>query len=70
MSPTSIRSTFDWLTDPRRDEHQLNAFEAVVAYSIFNSVVHLGAACKTLENNCVQGITVNGERLLERQATT
>jgi aspartate ammonia-lyase len=44
---------------------QLNAFEPVIAYSLFRSVGHLTAACKTLEENCVCGITANRERLRE-----
>jgi aspartate ammonia-lyase len=44
---------------------QLNAFEPVIAYSLFRSVGHLTAACKTLEENCVRGITANRERLRE-----
>lgn len=42
---------------------QLNAFEPVIAYSVFNSVNHLRAACDTLAENCVRGITANGEYL-------
>ncbi|TDR82953.1 aspartate ammonia-lyase [Paludibacterium purpuratum] len=42
---------------------QLNAFEPVIAYSVFNSVNHLRAACDTLTENCVRGITANGEYL-------
>jgi len=44
---------------------QLNAFEPVIAYSLFRSVSHLTAACKTLEENCVRGITANRELLRE-----
>ena len=44
---------------------QLNAFEPVIAYSLFRSVGHLTAACKTLEDNCVRGITANRDRLRE-----
>jgi aspartate ammonia-lyase len=44
---------------------QLNAFEPVIAYSLFRSVGHLTAACKTLEENCIRGITANRERLRE-----
>lgn len=44
---------------------QLNAFEPVIAYSLFRSVGHLAAACKTLEDNCVRGITANRDRLRE-----
>ena len=42
---------------------QLNAFEPVIAYSLFRSVAHLIAACGTLEVNCIRGITANRERL-------
>jgi len=42
---------------------QLNAFEPVIAYSLFRSLTHLEAACRTLDVNCVQGITANRERL-------
>lgn len=44
---------------------QLNAFEPVVAYSLFKSINHLTAGCDTLRINCVDGITVNKERLKE-----
>ncbi|WP_151717792.1 aspartate ammonia-lyase [Gemmobacter serpentinus] len=44
---------------------QLNAFEPVIAYSLFRSVSHLIAACTTLEVNCVRGITANRELLRE-----
>nr|WP_149141133.1 aspartate ammonia-lyase [Gemmobacter caeruleus] len=44
---------------------QLNAFEPVIAYSLFRSISHLSAACKTLEENCVRGITANRELLRE-----
>lgn len=42
---------------------QLNAFEPIIAYSLFRSVSHLTAACRTLEVNCVQGITANRDVL-------
>ena len=42
---------------------QLNAFEPVIAYSLFRSMGHLAAACATLSDNCVKGITANRERL-------
>ncbi|MCP9760454.1 aspartate ammonia-lyase [Aquitalea sp. S1-19] len=38
---------------------QLNAFEPVIAYSLFRSVSHLIAACDTLGENCVKDITAN-----------
>lgn len=44
---------------------QLNAFEPIIAYSLFKSLNHLGAACRTLADNCVRGITANTERLHE-----
>jgi aspartate ammonia-lyase len=44
---------------------QLNAFEPIIAYSLFRSVSHLIAACKTLEVNCVRGITANRAALRE-----
>jgi len=42
---------------------QLNAFEPIIAHSLFKSAKHLGAACRTLALNCVKGITVNTEHL-------
>ena len=42
---------------------QLNAFEPVIAYSLFNSIVHLRNGCLTLAERCVKGITANAERL-------
>jgi aspartate ammonia-lyase len=38
---------------------QLNAFEPVIARSLFDSVGQLTAACRTLATRCVQGITAN-----------
>ncbi|MDF3819942.1 aspartate ammonia-lyase [Leptospira sp. 96542] len=45
---------------------QLNAFEPIIAHSLFKSIEHLTAGCKTLEINCVQGITANQKILEER----
>jgi aspartate ammonia-lyase len=42
---------------------QLNAFEPVIAYSLFRSLDHLRAACITLDRNCVRGITANEQVL-------
>ncbi|AUH52637.1 aspartate ammonia-lyase [Chromobacterium sp. ATCC 53434] len=42
---------------------QLNAFEPVIAYSLFRSATHLANACGTLTEHCVKGITANRERL-------
>jgi aspartate ammonia-lyase len=41
---------------------QLNAFEPIIAHSLFKSIAHLAAACRTLSERCVQGITANRER--------
>lgn len=42
---------------------QLNAFEPIIFYSLDRSIRHLTAACRTLEVNCVLGITANRDRL-------
>ncbi|BBF88022.1 aspartate ammonia-lyase [Aquitalea magnusonii] len=42
---------------------QLNAFEPVIAYSMFRSVRHLANACSTLTEHCVNGITANEAKL-------
>ncbi|QDF97850.1 aspartate ammonia-lyase [Azoarcus sp. DD4] len=42
---------------------QLNAFEPIIAHSLFKSVTHLRAGCLTLAERCVAGITVNREAL-------
>src|ERR1700748_2457555 len=42
---------------------QLNAFEPIIAHSLFKSVAHLRAGCLTLASKCVDGITANRERL-------
>ncbi len=42
---------------------QLNAFEPIIAHSLFKSVIHLEAACRTLANRCVSGITANATHL-------
>ena len=41
---------------------QLNAFEPIIAHSLFKSVSHLAAACRTLAERCVAGITANRAR--------
>ncbi len=38
---------------------ELNAFEPVMAYNLFNSIDMLGRACRTLAERCIQGITAN-----------
>ena len=42
---------------------QLNAFEPVMAHSLFESLAHLRAGCLTLAERCVRGITANHEHL-------
>ena len=42
---------------------QLNAFEPIIAHSLFKSVTHLRQGCLTLAERCVKGITANRERL-------
>ena len=44
---------------------QLNAFEPIIAHSLFKSVAHLRAGCLTLASRCVDGITANRDRLKE-----
>jgi len=41
---------------------QLNAFEPIIAHSLFKSLYHLAAGCRTLGERCVGGITANRER--------
>jgi aspartate ammonia-lyase len=50
---------------------QLNAFEPIIAHSLFESLTHLRAGCMTLAERCVRGITANHEHLkhlVERSA--
>lgn len=42
---------------------QLNAFEPVIAHSLFKSLVHLRNGCLTLADKCVNGITANVDHL-------
>jgi aspartate ammonia-lyase len=42
---------------------QLNAFEPIIAHSLFKSLSHLERACLTLEERCVRGIAGNKDRL-------
>jgi aspartate ammonia-lyase len=42
---------------------QLNAFEPVIAYALFNSIAHLDAGCRVLATRCVDGISANCEHL-------
>jgi aspartate ammonia-lyase len=41
---------------------QLNAFEPIIAHSLFKSLYHLAAGCRTLAERCVKGIVANRER--------
>jgi aspartate ammonia-lyase len=41
---------------------QLNAFEPIIAHSLFEGIKHLAAGCRTLGERCVKGITANRER--------
>jgi aspartate ammonia-lyase len=41
---------------------QLNAFEPIIAHSLFKSLAHLARGCRTLGERCVLGITANRER--------
>jgi aspartate ammonia-lyase len=42
---------------------QLNAFEPIIAWSLYKSIAHLRAGCVTLARNCVDGIQANRELL-------
>lgn len=42
---------------------QLNAFEPIIAHSLFKSVTHLRNGCLILAERCVDGITANREHL-------
>jgi aspartate ammonia-lyase len=42
---------------------QLNAFEPIIAHSLFKSITHLRQACLTLADRCVRGMTANRERM-------
>jgi len=42
---------------------QLNAFEPIIAHSLFKSITHLRNACTTLAERCVAGITANRDLL-------
>ncbi|KZE33548.1 aspartate ammonia-lyase [Crenobacter luteus] len=42
---------------------QLNAFEPIIAHSLFKSVAHLTQGCRVLADRCVSGITANRDHL-------
>lgn len=44
---------------------ELNAFEPVMFYALFESVTALSGAVNTLTENCIKGITANEKRCLE-----
>ena len=44
---------------------QLNAFEPVIAHSLFKSISHLTHGCDTLRERCVTGVTANRGRLAQ-----
>ena len=44
---------------------QLNAFEPIIAHSLFKSLQHLTAACLTLNERCIKGIQANVTRARE-----
>jgi aspartate ammonia-lyase len=44
---------------------QLNAFEPIIAHSLFQSLSHLTEACRTLVTRCIVGITANRQRMYE-----
>src|SRR4051812_17362910 len=41
---------------------QLNAFEPIIAHSLFESIAHLTAGCRILAERCVRGIVANRDR--------
>src|SRR4051812_12301781 len=41
---------------------QLNAFEPIIAHSLFKSLYHLAAGCRILAERCVRGIVANRDR--------
>ncbi|MEO6749964.1 MAG: aspartate ammonia-lyase [Casimicrobiaceae bacterium] len=49
---------------------QLNAFEPIIAYSLFRSIHHLRQACVVLARQCIVGITANEARLAEMVRNT
>ena len=44
---------------------QLNAFEPIIAHSLFKSALHLTNGCRVLADHCVSGITANRDVLRE-----
>ncbi|MBL8102072.1 MAG: class II fumarate hydratase, partial [Anaerolineales bacterium] len=44
---------------------QLNAFEPIIAHSLFDNLIYLRQGCLTLSERCVKGITANREHLAD-----
>jgi aspartate ammonia-lyase len=42
---------------------QLNVMEPIIAYALFNSLIHLRNVCHLFASRCVRGITANREHL-------
>ena len=42
---------------------QLNAFEPIIAHSLFKSITHLRQGCLVLADRCIDGITANRDHL-------
>jgi aspartate ammonia-lyase len=49
---------------------QLNAFEPIIAHSLFKSIAHLARGCDVLRERCVTGITANRERMARMVETS
>jgi aspartate ammonia-lyase len=49
---------------------QLNAFEPIIAHSLFAGLDHLAAAATVLADKCIDGITANRELLRDRVANS
>ncbi len=49
---------------------QLNAFEPVIAHSILQSLAWMTNACRTLRQNCIDGIVANEARLAGQVASS
>jgi aspartate ammonia-lyase len=49
---------------------QLNAFEPIIAHSLFASLDHLAAAAVVLADKCIDGVTANRDLLRTRVANS
>jgi aspartate ammonia-lyase len=45
---------------------QLNAFEPIIAYSLFKSLAHLETGCRVLQTRCIEGISADTGALRDR----